>query len=102
MGSVKYIQNSKLLVVGEYRNTVQVFRTTDYAAFSEIKFKGGLVGFDTSSNEEFLYVGISSYTPHYVPGGILEYQVSQDGFKRQELFEKRGTSGSVKTTDYVY
>ena len=85
VGSIRYIRNSKLLVVGDYTNTLRVYDTRSYGGYSEVKFKGRLQGFDSTEDGKCLFAGVDdSSNSRDIPGGVLELETSLNGFQESE------------------
>ena len=82
VGSIKFVRNSQLLIVGDYSNTLRVYDTRNYSGFSEVNFKGRLQGFDSTEDGRSLFVGVDDITSgRDTPGGVLELETSLDGFE---------------------
>jgi hypothetical protein len=78
VSSVKFVDNGKFLVTGEYVSYLNFYNTSNYCLKSEIDYFGQLVGFDDLENfGRKLYVGIAHFYED-VTGGILELNIGSD------------------------
>lgn len=103
IGYLKYIQNSKMLVTGEYFMNCQVYDAVDqYKIHSTLEFYGELVGICFDAAQREMYVGAARIdigdTSSPVSPGILRASVGPElrtlGMKDLEL----KTTSSIQST----
>lgn len=78
-GSIKFLQNSKLLAIGDYSNVLRVYDTQNYQLYSEVPYIGSLCGFDTLDNGKTLSLGVASHYNEMIPGGVIDLKLSLTG-----------------------
>lgn len=75
---VRYVQDSKYLIVGENGDYLHCYETAfDYKFETSIELGGELIGFDTGKNEKELFVGVGVQGGNG-QGGILRCDIGLD------------------------
>lgn len=89
---LRYIQNSKYLVVGEAMNYVSVYdRSLDYKVYGEIDFFGELVGIDFGVSQSEMFVGVGKMYAEASPG-IMRVSLGNPR-KGVEMLDEKETEG---------
>lgn len=77
VSSVRFVSNSKFLIIGEFVSYLNFYQTNNWRLHSEIDYFGSLVGFDAvGKDEDTLFVGVKKYYGD-LPGGIIEIHLNK-------------------------